>query len=142
MRPLQHPAIEDVTLSGLLHALSDPVRLDIVRRLAGATCDLSCSAAAEAMELPKSTLSHHFRILREAGIVRSERRGVQLCGKLRTDEIEARFPGLLPGILSAREIELSAARADGPGTKRLTPPARKAKASRAKAVPDNIRRGS
>jgi DNA-binding transcriptional ArsR family regulator len=109
MRPLHHPAIADVTLAGLLHALSDPVRLDIVRRLAAATCDLNCSAAAGSMDLPKSTLSHHFRILREAGVVRSERRGVQLCAKLRTEEIETRFPGLLAAILPAREAEAGGA---------------------------------
>jgi len=106
MRPLQHPKAEDVTLAGILHALSDPTRLDIVRRLASATCELSCSAAAQSMDLPKSTLSHHFRILREAGLVYSERKGVQLCGQLRCQEIEARFPGLLSSILSARASEV------------------------------------
>lgn len=101
MRPLVHPKIEDITLAGLLHALSDPIRLDIVRRLAAATDEMNCQMAAHSLDLPKSTLSHHFRVLREAGLVRSERRGVQLCGRLRSDEIDRRFPGLLAAILSA-----------------------------------------
>lgn len=106
MRPLIHPKVEDITLTGLLHALSDPVRLDIVRRLAAATNEMNCQAAAHSLDLPKSTLSHHFRVLREAGLVQSERKGVQLCGRLRIEEIEARFPGLLSAILHARTSEL------------------------------------
>jgi DNA-binding transcriptional ArsR family regulator len=106
MRPLSHPAIEDVTLAALLHALSDPVRLDIVLCLSTAGCEMNCiSSAKELQGLSKSTLSHHFRILREAGLVRSERRGVELLNRLRIDEVERRFPGVIASVLSARRSE-------------------------------------
>jgi DNA-binding transcriptional ArsR family regulator len=105
MRPLPHPAAEEINLPAVLHALADPVRLDIVRRLAAAGCGLSCTATAGDAGLPKSTLSSHFRVLREAGLVRSERKGVQLCNRLRCEELERRFPGLLRAVLAAREAE-------------------------------------
>jgi DNA-binding transcriptional ArsR family regulator len=84
----------------VLYALADPVRLEIVRRLAGGDCPLNCSTAAPA-HLPKSTQSHHFQILREAGVIQSERRGTEVVNKLRCAEIEARFPGVLSTILKA-----------------------------------------
>lgn len=106
MRPIAHPTTDEISLAGLLHALADPIRLDIVRRLCTAGCEMNCiTSAADLAGLSKSTLSHHFRILREAGLVRSERRGVELLNKLRLDEIEARFPGLLRSILTARDAE-------------------------------------
>jgi DNA-binding transcriptional ArsR family regulator len=87
-------------LESVLYALADPVRLEIVRRLAGGNCPLNCSTAAPA-HLPKSTQSHHFQILREAGVIRSERRGTEVVNTLRCAEIEERFPGVLPTILKA-----------------------------------------
>lgn len=109
MRPLAHPAIEDVSLASVLHALSDPVRLDIVLCLSAAGCEMNCISSAKELNslggLSKSTLSHHFRILREAGLVRSERRGVELLNRLRADEIEQRFPGVIRAVLAARQAE-------------------------------------
>ncbi|MBA2126483.1 transcriptional regulator [Hyphomicrobium methylovorum] len=102
VRLFVHPAIEQVTLEGVLYALADPARLEIVKRLAGETCGLNCSAAAP-VDLPKSTQSHHFRILREAGLVRSERRGTEVVNELRCGEIEKRFPGVVSAILKASE---------------------------------------
>jgi DNA-binding transcriptional ArsR family regulator len=93
MRPLVHPARDEITLSGVLYALADPVRLAIFRRLAAAGSG-SCVACAPPA-LPKSTLSHHFRVLREAGLVRSERRGTEVANIARLEDIEARFPGLI-----------------------------------------------
>lgn len=103
-RPIHHPSLADITLAGILHALADPVRLDIVRRM-GATgaCPMNCASAAPSM-LPKSTLSHHFRVLREAGLIRSEKRGAEVINTLRCTEINARFPGLIPSILAAADI--------------------------------------
>lgn len=107
MRPLAHPHVEELSLAAILHALSDPVRLDIVRCLSRAGCEMNCiSSAKELSGLSKSTLSHHFRILREAGVVRSERRGVELLNRLRLDEIEQRFPDVMGAILSARAAEI------------------------------------
>lgn len=100
MRPIAHPAMAEVTLAGILHALGDPVRLALVRNLA-ATEELNCSAACGAMRLPKSTLSHHFRVLREAGLIRTRPEGTQAVNRLRRDELDRRFPGLLDAVLAA-----------------------------------------
>ncbi len=99
-RPFVHPPIETVTLEGILYALADPVRLEIVRKLGRGTCGMNCQTAAPE-KMPKSTQSHHFQILREAGLIRSERRGVEVVNSLRCDEIATRFPGLVPTIIRA-----------------------------------------
>ena len=107
MRPLIHPSIDDITLEGILHALSDPVRRSIYAELAGCGDAASCSTLGKVIDrdIPKSTLSQHFRALREAGLVRSERSGVEMLSRTRCREIEQRFPGLLPAILKAYSIE-------------------------------------
>ncbi|WP_189439792.1 ArsR/SmtB family transcription factor [Rhodanobacter panaciterrae] len=107
MRPLTHPSIEDITVEGILHALSDPVRVAIYAELAGATCTNICSNFLQISDrsIPKSTLSQHFRALREAGLVHSERRGVEMHNTSRCMEIEQRFPGLLPAILKAHGVQ-------------------------------------
>lgn len=99
-RPLLHPSVEDLKLENVLYALADPVRLEIVRRLVSGDCPLNCSASAPA-HLAKSTLSHHFQILREAGLVRSERRGTEVVNEPRIDEVERAFPGVVSAILNA-----------------------------------------
>ena len=101
-RPFLHPAIEDVTLESVLYALADPTRLEIIKRLTGGTCGMNCSMAAPA-DLPKSTQSHHFQVLREAGLIRSERRGTEVVNSLRCAEIERRFPGVISSILKASD---------------------------------------
>ena len=93
-----HPRLEDVTLSTALHALSDPVRLGIVRRLAG-ECELSCANSA-CPAVPKSTLSNHFKVLRSAGLIRTRASGREFLSVLRREEFDARFPGLLDTILA------------------------------------------
>ena len=107
MRPLIHPSIEDITVEGILHALSDPVRVAIYAELAGSNCTNICSNFLQMSDrsIPKSTLSQHFRALREAGLVRSERRGVEMHNTSRCVEIEQRFPGLLSAILKAHGIQ-------------------------------------
>lgn len=101
-RPFVHPAIEDVTLEGVLFALAEPARLEIVKRIATQGCGLNCQSAAPA-EMPKSTQSSHFQILREAGLIRSERRGTEVVNTLRCSELEKRFPGVISSILKASE---------------------------------------
>ena len=108
-RPFVHPSAEDISLEGVLYALADPHRLAIIRRLAGCSGNMNCTAAAPC-ELPKSTLSHHFKLLREAGLIRSERYGTQVINTVRRDELEKRFPGLLATILKSADA------LDGPGT--------------------------
>jgi DNA-binding transcriptional ArsR family regulator len=103
MRPMQHPALEDISLEGILYALSDPVRAYIYATIAAAAHPQTCSAFLEvdSRPLPKSTLSQHFKVLREAGLIRSERHGVELRNTTRCDEINRRFPGLMPAITAA-----------------------------------------
>jgi DNA-binding transcriptional ArsR family regulator len=83
------PSLEEV-----LAALSDPVRMQIVRTLASDDCD---GRPCGSLELPvtKSTASHHFKVLREAGLIEQEHRGRTRHTKLRRAELERRFPGLL-----------------------------------------------
>jgi len=107
-RPLSHPGVASLTLPCILHALSDPVRLAIVRELLGCERGLSCTEAARRLKLaiPKSTGSHHYRVLREAGLIVSERHGTELTSRVRTEELEARYPGLLRSILEADARDL------------------------------------
>jgi DNA-binding transcriptional ArsR family regulator len=103
MRPLFHPAIEDVQLTSILHALSDPDRAAIFVRIARQGCVGSCSTVALLGDrmIPKSSLSTHFKVLREAGLIRSERQGVEMRNHSRCAEVDARFPGLLAAIMNA-----------------------------------------
>lgn len=107
MRPLFHPAIEDITVEGILYALSDPVRVAIYADIAGQQCTVSCSNFLTVADqpIPKSTLSQHFKILRENGLIRSERRGVEMLNATRCQDIEGRFPGLIRAILNAHAIQ-------------------------------------
>lgn len=98
MRPFKHPAAEDLTLERLFHALSDPVRLDIVRTLASVE-EASCSELDGGR--PKSSMSHHFRVLREAGLVHTRHAGTMHINTLRRADLDARWPGLLASILEA-----------------------------------------
>src|SRR5262245_53635228 len=99
-RPFLHPPISEIGLENILYALAAPVRLGIVRKLAALNCAMNCSAAAPE-DLPKSTQSHHYQILREAGLIRSERRGTEVVNSLRCAEINEKFPGLVATILEA-----------------------------------------
>ncbi|MGW5615035.1 ArsR/SmtB family transcription factor [Streptomyces sp. NPDC003877] len=98
-RDLPHPARDEIRLEGVLHALSDPMRLRIVRELAAGQGELSCSD----FELPvtKSTTTHHFRVLRESGVIRQVYRGTAKMNGLRRDDLEELFPGLLDALLEA-----------------------------------------
>lgn len=95
-----HPATEDITLAGVLGALSDPMRLRILSNLvARRDGSLSCSGAAPCAGMAKSTLSHHFRVLRDAGLIRTTKQGVEHLNCVRWDDVNERFPGLLKAIL-------------------------------------------
>lgn len=108
-RPLTHPNIDDVTVGGILHALSDPVRVRIVDKLLKAPGGMNCTETTLRLRLamPKSTCSQHYRILREAGLIVSERRGVDLSSRVRSAELEKRFPGLLSSILKSYRKEMA-----------------------------------
>jgi DNA-binding transcriptional ArsR family regulator len=102
VRPIFHPAAGDITVEGLLYALSDPVRAQIFAEIAASECPLTCSnfRKVDNRTLPKATLSQHFKILREAGLIRSERRGVQMHNSTRCAELKGRFGDLLGAILA------------------------------------------
>jgi DNA-binding transcriptional ArsR family regulator len=85
-------------LEAVLYALSDPVRLHIVRNLAQRG-ELACYAAVAGLDIAKSTQSHHYRILREAGVIAQRKEGVCFISSLRKEELDARFPGLLDAVL-------------------------------------------
>lgn len=100
-----HPSTQDITLAGVLSALADPNRLRIVKGLMGQKDCMSCTAAAPCPEMAKSTLSNHFRVLREAGLIRTTKQGVEHRNAVREADINARFPGLLKSILKHAEDE-------------------------------------
>ena len=107
MRPLFHPSIEDVTVEGILHALSDPVRVAIFAQIVGSGRPQNCSdfTTISARAIPKSTMSQHFKALREAGLIRGERVGVEMRNTSRCAEIEKRFPGLITAIAKAHDVQ-------------------------------------
>lgn len=100
MRELHHPACGEMRLSQVLYALSDPIRLNIVGCLAGGE-EQKCGALYSS--LAKSTLSHHFKVLREAGLISMRAQGTSYMNSLRREELDARFPGLLEAVLKASE---------------------------------------
>jgi DNA-binding transcriptional ArsR family regulator len=93
------PRREDIRLEAVFHALSDPVRLQIVRALAVSAEGRACGTLD--LTVSKSTASHHFRVLREAGVIVQREDGRRRLNELRRDDLEARFPGLLATVVSA-----------------------------------------
>jgi DNA-binding transcriptional ArsR family regulator len=98
-RTLHHPAIAALELTGVLHALSDPVRLQIVRTLAADGGERRCGAFT--LPVTKSTMTHHFRVLRESGVISQCAEGTAVVNRLRRADLDARFPGLLDSVLRA-----------------------------------------
>ncbi len=97
---LVHPDADTITLVGVLHALADPTRLTIVRTL-DADPERACGTFPVAVA--PSTLSHHFKVLREAGVFHQREQGNRRWTTLRRAELDDRFPGLIDTVLrSAR----------------------------------------
>ena len=96
---LHHPEREELQLGAVLHALSDPQRLQIVRELAADDAPRPCGTIE--LGVTKSTMTHHFRVLREAGVIRQRREGTTKLTALRRDDLDARFPGLLDAVLGS-----------------------------------------
>jgi DNA-binding transcriptional ArsR family regulator len=96
MRAVSHPDLDDLELCNVLHALSDPVRLEIVRSLAIGG-EQHCGAFGS--PVTKSTLSHHLKVLREAGVTITRADGTRRMVALRRDELDLRFPGVLASVL-------------------------------------------
>jgi DNA-binding transcriptional ArsR family regulator len=93
-----HPETDELELSAVLHALSDDVRLQIVRSIAEGG---ECAMGGIDVPVTKSTCTHHFKVLREAGIIRQRQVGTARMTTLRREDLDARFPGVLDSILSA-----------------------------------------
>lgn len=104
MRQLPEPPRESLTLASVLHALGDPVRLELLRR-AWASPDSTCAVVADGMDVPVSTLSNHWRILREAGLVSMTVDGRHRRIRPRADDLRDRFPDLLDPILRLSAVE-------------------------------------
>lgn len=96
---LASPRREDLRIESIFHALSDPVRLQIVRTLAAGEGSRACGTFG--LPVSKSTASHHFRVLREAGVITQRHEGRKRMTELRRDDLEARFPGLLATVVGA-----------------------------------------
>ena len=96
---IAHPPAEELELGAVLHALSDPVRLRIVAKLAHSEGDHTCGSFA--LPVTKSTCTHHFRVLREAGVIQQRAQGTTRLNQLRRSDLETRFPGLLNCVLRA-----------------------------------------
>jgi DNA-binding transcriptional ArsR family regulator len=101
MRTLHHPRADEISLPEVLHALSDPVRLEVVRLL-GDMAERPCSAVEA--KVAKSTLSHHFKVLREAGITHTRANGTHRLMSLRKDDLDERFPGLIGSVIDAVKV--------------------------------------
>lgn len=104
---MQHPDVADMTLTGVLAALSDPIRLHLVQTLADGQ-----ERAWSELNVPvaKSTLSHHLKVLRSAGVTRTREEGTRCFVRLRADDLETRFPGVLHSVLGAAEMTAATGR--------------------------------
>jgi DNA-binding transcriptional ArsR family regulator len=99
MGELHYPERDEIQLVDVLQALGDPVRLEVVRRLDAAAGAVACGQLG--IPVVKSTLSHHFKVLREAGVVLGLDAGTRRFYTLRRADLDARFPGLLDTVLRA-----------------------------------------
>lgn len=102
---LHHPPREDLELTAVLHALSDPQRLLVVRALAESPVPRRCGSFG--LSITKSTATHHFRVLREAGVIEQFEEGTARLNVLRREDLDARFPGLLDAVLEAVPVQVS-----------------------------------
>jgi DNA-binding transcriptional ArsR family regulator len=100
---IDHPKRTDIELGAVLHALSDPVRLQIVAALASTDGEATCGSFK--VSVTKSTCTHHFKVLREAGVINQRQEGTARLNTLRRDDLDARFPGLLGTVLQAASAD-------------------------------------
>jgi DNA-binding transcriptional ArsR family regulator len=104
--PIAHPDLDELELATVLHALSDPVRLQIVALLADGG-EQSCGSLS--LPVSKSTCAHHFRVLRESGVIRQRCAGANRLNSLRRGDLELRFPGLIDAVVSSAATPAAAA---------------------------------
>ncbi|WP_353651312.1 helix-turn-helix domain-containing protein [Nakamurella sp. A5-74] len=97
---LHHPPADEFTLVSVLHALADPTRLTIVRTLHR---DAERACGTFPVTVAPSTLTHHFRVLRESGVIRQREEGNRRWTTLRSSELDARFPGLIDAVMGGAD---------------------------------------
>lgn len=102
MKTFFHPPIKEVRLENILYALSDPIRLSVVLQL-DSHGQMTCGEFVCAEQKGKSTMTHHFRVLRESGLIHTQVEGREHLTTLRRKELDVKFPGLLESILSAAQ---------------------------------------
>jgi len=98
MRAARQPSREQIALSDVLHALSDPARIEVIVGIADVgeqPCNHIC------LDMPKSSLSHHLKVLRESGVISTRINGTRHFNSIRNEDLDARFPGLMKAILKA-----------------------------------------
>ena len=98
----EQPSRDEISLPKVLHALSDPVRLEIVLKLASAG-EIACGCFG--LVMPKSSLSHHFKVLRSSGVLATRREGKEWVNSLRREDLNALFPGVIDSIIAAVRAE-------------------------------------
>ncbi len=103
MRTLPQPSVDSLDLTTVLAALADPVRRTLLDAIDIGTEPVACSAAATTVDVGAPTVSHHWRVLREAGLIETTVDGRQRFVRIRRDDLERRFPGLLPAVLSSEQ---------------------------------------
>ena len=101
---ISHPSREELELGAVLHALSEPVRLQMVGWLAASERGEAPTCGSFDAPVTKSTCTHHFKVLREAGVIRQRQEGTARLNTLRRDDLDARFPGLLDAILRSAGV--------------------------------------
>src|SRR5215510_16581551 len=102
----EEPTVDEMSLAAVMAALSDPARVEIVRALA--SCE-SRTCGEFDLGVSKATRSHHFKVLREAGLTHTRAEGTHRYVSLRRDAVDERFPGLLGAVLAAAEAEAATA---------------------------------
>ena len=95
------PKKADLQITAVLYALSDETRLQIVQSLA-VTDDIACSYFD--IHMPKSSLSHHFKVLRTSGVITTRKEGTSRINRLRREDLEERFPGVLESVLASSAV--------------------------------------
>lgn len=108
MKHILHPSINDLRLATVFYAVSDPVRLHVILKLADG-CERTCGDL-ECGTVGKSTMTHHFKVLREAGILFTRVEGREHFTRLRRELLDEKFPGLLDEIVRAAKQELQMVR--------------------------------
>lgn len=105
MKNLFHPSRDDIQLTTVMYALSDPIRLDIVLQLKDVG-ELTCGNFRICSEKGKSTMTHHFKVLRDAGVIQTRVDGREHFTSLRRADLDARFPGLLDAVLNSSNAKV------------------------------------